>query len=941
MKYLIKLLLASVFLICTVSSFFADDTEFFRYYVTPNVWIILDTSGSMTWDMQGDWTGGDGSEGYEGWDTDGDGLPNDARMYMVKNALHMLVSDPEIEIRWGLASFYQDDYWGSSDGKYTENIWWHSATQPLAYQAFFQRVQMAEGAPAHINAILKWVDNGGTPPKQEFRAQGGTPIPGALRGARYEYQSTIPQDNARWCRGYYVLFLTDGEPTYGINPDGTWAGNGSFVDPLWQSQCASEAESLMNTYIPPQGGDPEQVVPIKTFVVGVGLEGSTTLENMAIAGGTNHYYPATSPEELQAILQTIVSDIISEATSYSGAEVTSIQEEFITQGYEAKLYLCSFVPSYAPIWEGHMKCIKLVPGRWDIDSIPDSLVYWDAGEILKTTPIGSRNIYTEKNGTLIAFSSSNITAADLDVANDSIRDAVINTVYSGSPTGTMGHFGDIFHSTPLRIFGPNYFYTDDEFYMYRAYQDTTRQAAIYAGANDGMLHCTNDSTGAEMWAYIPNDQLPNLKYLLTEHKYYEDANVMAADVWFPSSPTDTFKDWTEWKTVLFFGQRQGGRHYSALDVTDPFNMGFFYNFDTMFLGETWSDPVVFKIHKNTYEKTGDRFFAFLGGGYWPDSLYDIYDPPLSPVQPPYGNVIIAKDVYNCCTNNPPVYGTDYWTIPAGPAYSADMKYPFAAQASVVDTNLDSYFDNLYIGDIAGQLWKVILNGPDSASIQINNWEAEIIFKAPKPLSQVHEELWQPIFFPVTYSMDMYHRWWLFFGTGDRAIASKEDTENRFYAILDSNYTDPLTESDLKRVSSLGPLTEAEIQAGTYRGWYFVFEDFDHTDSIGVRDGEKVTSFATVLLDTLIFTTFQPCDNSDPCMEASGVARLYKTYYKSGGYGSTSPSTIIGVGIPQSPRFSFDISGEGIQIINLPGEVIVTQTPNLGIRRKLLWWDETK
>ncbi len=969
MKHIVIVVFSVLFLLFTISSFFADDTQFFSYYVTPDVWIIFDTSGSMSWDMQGCHTWGDGSEDYEGRDTDGDGLPNDARLYMVKNAIHGLVNDPEIDIRWGLASFYQSEYNGESDDWYRipdagflypvwsecysspssysrPNMWWHSATRPDAYEAFFMRVEMSEGAPAHLNAISEWVDNvTSSAPKKEFHAQGGTPLAGALRGVRYEYMSKIPSDNAKWCRGYYVILLTDGEPTYGIDTTDnvSWSGyNGS--SPQWmKDQCYQEAESLMHTYIPPHGGDPDTVLPIKTYVIGIGMVGSGTLDSIAIAGGTEHYYPATNPEELQEVLRAIVSDIISQATSYAGAEVTSIQEEFITSTYEARMYLCTFIPSYKSIWEGHCKAVKLVTGTFNIDSIPDSLIYWDAGEILDTTHAASRMIYTEKNQTLLSFDTGNISAADLDVATIGARDSIINTVYAGRPSDTTGYLGDIFHSSPLRIRGPNYFYEDDDFYDYREYQNNNRDPMIYAGGNDGMLHCFNDSTGEEEWAFIPNDQLIYLKYLLIEHDYYQDGTIMAADIWFPNpAGTDSFKNEDEWTTVLIAGQRQGGSSYTALDVTDPYNMNFLFNFvDTMGnLGETWSNPVMFKIHKNSFSPTDERFFCFLGGGYWPDTLYDKFD-PWSAL--PYGNSFFALDIVNMVAHNTsPTLGIDYWEIPAATQYVDSMVWPFPSQPAVIDTNLDTYADILLMGDYAGQLWKVNINGTDSADVIVDDWEAEILFNAPRPSNVGQEHLWQPIFFPPTAVTDG-RRWWFYFGTGDRARAEKEGTVNRFYAIIDSTYTTPLTEADLKNVSDPsggGPLTEAEILAGTYKGWYYIFTDFNFTDSIGKRDGEKATSFATVLMDTLIFTTFQPYNQNDPCISVSGIARLYKIYYKSGDWTGTIPSTIVGSGLPQAPRYTFDISGDGLQVINLPGQVIVQPTPGLGIRRKILWWHET-
>jgi hypothetical protein len=977
MKYIVIGIVSVLIVLCSLSPFFADDTAFFSYYVTPDVWIILDTSGSMTWDMNGCYTFGDGSgqssDGYLGRDTDGDAIPNDSRLYIVKEAIRGLVTDPEIDIRWGLASFYQDEYWARSDDQYQvpnsgtypawdicdppyfnhsrPYMWWHSATENYAYEAFFMRVQLAEGSPSHINNISSYMDQiVGSAPKKEFHAQGGTPIAGALRGVRYEYQSTIPSDNAKWCRGYYVILLSDGEPTYGID-QGTY-GNGHNAlwgpyngsSPQWmKNQCYWEAESLMNTYIPPQGGDPDTVLPIKTYVIGIGNEGGGTLDTIAICGGTEHYYPATNPEELQEVLRAIISDIINQATSYSGAEVTSIQEEFITQTYEARMYLCSFVPSYANIWEGHCKAVKLITGTFDIDSIPDSLVYWDAGEILDTTDVASRTIYTEIGGSLVLFNASNVTAADLDVSTNGARDSIIETIYGGKPGSSTGYLGDIFHSTPLRIRGPNYFYEDDEFYLYRDSMNVWRDPMIYAGGNDGMIHCFNDSTGVEEWAFIPHDQLKYLKYLLTYHDYYIDNNPMAADIWFPTTSSDTLKNEDEWKTVLITGQRQGGENYTALNVSDPYNPDFLFNMpDSNFnFAETWSNVVMFKLHKDSLTPQHDRFFGFVGGGYFPDSLYDILNPWAGL---PEGNAFYVFDIFNMCEHSSnPQPGIDYWKIPPEVTNADSMVWPFPPQPAVIDTNLDSYADILYMGDFAGKMWKVNLSGPDSTYFIVDNWEADLMFSAPRPNNSGQIDLWQPIFFPATSAWDG-KRWWVYFGTGHRAYAELPSTINRFYAIIDDSttYDTPITEADLKQVSStsVAPLTEAEILAGTYRGWYYIFTDFDNTDSIGKRDGEKLTSFASILMDTLVFTTFQPYDLNDPCVSASGIARLYKVYYKSGDWSGPEPSLIVGAGLPQAPRYTFNISGEGMEIINLPGEIIVQPAPNLGIRRKILWWHET-
>ncbi len=954
MKKHIIIVFALLFVICAVSPFFADDQEFFSYSVKPYIWIIFDTSGSMIWNMGGSECGGDGSKDHLG----GCGWPyqpgTESRLYICKQAIYGLLNNITIDMYWGLATFEMDSYPGGRNGDYYDcwrsTIYWRGSPNnsydyyggDLARDMFFIRAPLDSGF-AHIqNNILPWVDQNASTnwyDPTEIRGDGGTPTAPALLGARYWVHTHGPSDSARDCRPYFIILLTDGEPTWDMNSHDYNTKLRQYDTGSPKRHSWEEAALLRNVDV----GD--TVIDVKTYVIGIGMSGSQTLDSIAYYGGTEQYYPANDPSQLQEVLNEIVSDIIEQSTSYSGSEVTSIQEEFITTSYEARMYLCSFVPSASAVWDGHLKAVKLVAGSWNVDSIPDSLMYWDAGDSLTNRSAATRQIYTQKGGFWTPFNVANITPADLDVATAGARDSVINTVYSGGPNGANGYLSDIFHSSPLRIFGPNYFYEDDDFFKYRNEMDTTREPMIYAGANDGMLHCFRDSTGEEMWAFIPNDQLKNLKYLLTEHRYFVDAKTMAADIWFPFSATDSFKNQNEWKTILISGERQGGRAYSALDVTDPYNPDFEFTFDTTMipLGQTWSDPVMFKVHKDSLEDKNDRFFGFFGGGYWQDTLYDIY----SPVAPVPGSGIYVFDVQGMCTNNPPIMGTHYWKIPPNPAssFADSMLYPFPSQVSVIDTNLDTYADMFYIGDWAGRLWKVIMNEyGDSSSVVVNDWEANVIFKAPKPVNVAGDSLWQPMFFPSTHAWDG-RRWWLFFGTGDRANAVKENTKNRFYAIIDGDYDPPITEADLKHVPLDSALAESEIIGPPfYKGWYLEYADFDYTDSMSgpavPRDGEKTTSYATVIMDTLVFTTYQPYENNDPCATSSGIGRLYKIHYKTGSYGNAAPSRIIGSGLPQAPRYSFSISGEGLEIINLPGQVIVQQTANIGVRRKLLWWQET-
>lgn len=177
--------------------------------------------------------------------------------------------------------------------------------------------------------------------------------------------------------------------------------------------------------------------------------------------------------------------------------------------------------------------------------------------------------------------------------------------------------GDIISSSPVTVSRPNERYDlrygDDTYVAFRE-QYFNRRQMVYVGANDGMLHAFNagfyDSTnqafsttptdggtatahplGSELWAYVPYNVLPHLRWL-TEldypHVYYVDgipqvfeANIFNDDSTHPNG----------WGTILVVGLRFGGGEitfdpdndldgdtsddvttrssYIVLDITDP------------------------------------------------------------------------------------------------------------------------------------------------------------------------------------------------------------------------------------------------------------------------------------------------------------------------------------------------------------------------------------
>ncbi len=320
-----------------------------------------------------------------------------------------------------------------------------------------------------------------------------------------------------------------------------------------------------------------------------------------------------------------------------------------------------------PIWEAGNKLWKRSPSERVI------FTYTDTGT--EFTPFT-----TDKAETLRPY---------LDVTDDSAykslgaaqADRVSNIInfirgvndespaYTGNPTlrkkdftlGAETHpwkLGDIVYSTPVTISKPVEQYGllyDDESYreFYNFYTVTNpRETVVYVGANDGMLHAfaagkynsaekkfTPGATagiGEELWAYIPRNLLPHLKWLALpnySHLSYVDLKPKAADAKI-FTPDATHIN--GWGTIIIGGMNMGGypiavtnafngtatetrtfsSSYFALDVTDPTRPKLLWEKSFPGLGFTTSTPGVIKVAKKTAEgKTADeKWLCVIGSG---------------------------------------------------------------------------------------------------------------------------------------------------------------------------------------------------------------------------------------------------------------------------------------------------------------------------------------
>jgi len=300
--------------------------------------VIVDTSGSMLTDLNGNYTFGDGSLGHEGLNTDSDGKTNDSRLYKAKAALTKVISAyPEID--FGLARFAQGvdlkvncqlAHWFECAGlcctydNPTNNTGGTPPEGPCSIMVGTTNVTVQPTSPGDecinyagwcgqphrgadvlvgfekpIGQKLMWLDHKeskfikditegnhcsyATGGDCELRGTGPTPLAGALYAAKAYVVGQKASDPIGFCRKYATILLTDGAETCNGDPK-------------------TAAATLLTT-------------GIETYVIGfsVLVSEKAQLDTIANAGSTSGTRPAFfvgDENQLAAALASIVADSV-------------------------------------------------------------------------------------------------------------------------------------------------------------------------------------------------------------------------------------------------------------------------------------------------------------------------------------------------------------------------------------------------------------------------------------------------------------------------------------------------------------------------------------------------------------------------------------------------------------------------------------------------------
>lgn len=728
-----------------------------------------------------------------------------------------------------------------------------------------------------------------------------------------KYKSPI----AEACQKNYIVYLTDGEPTEDVDAHsliynllGTRPKGNCSATSTTDGICLDEMAGYMNDYLdaaPNLSG----IQNIITYTVGF-FSDQNLLDDTAVKGG-GKYYTVDDYAGLEASLSEIFIEILLREGLFTAPAVSV--NAFNRLEHRDEIYFALFAPQDRVTWPGNVKryrynaafnngtgntpgAIVDVDGFSAIDPSTGSFrsgakSWWsdllDGDEVAKggaanEQSLTNRKVYTytgsaapanadltttanklhEDNLTtltpLLAIQDTSLAATDLiqwargvDLL-DADRDGVTNEI--------RRQMADPLHTRPVLItYGGT---------------ETSPDLTIYAMTNDGFLYALNPSDGTERWAFMPKELLANIEDLYvneagTNHIYGLDGPLVTrvkntGDVALQTSEGDF-----AW---LYLGMRRGGKNYYALDVTDRstprlkwmIKGGTTGNFAEM--GQSWSAPYITRMNIGGTLKN----VMVFAGGYDPN-----HDTKTTRSNDGQGRALYIADADS---------GALLWsggTADTSPETFTktftDMHYAIASDVNVLDMNGDGTADQLYVGDLGGQLWRFdVANGQSGANLVTGGVILDVGGTTTATNRRFHYAPSAALARKdgVTYLS-------LAIGSGWREHPLDTVVDDRFYTLKQTAVFGPpknssgaitytkLTEADLYDVTAnliqQGNATEqtaALAGLSASQGWYIQLEG----------DGEKALAQAEIFNEQIVFSTFTPAVSTTTCGGAVGAGASY-------------------------------------------------------------------
>ena len=427
---------------------------------------------------------------------------------------------------------------------------------------------------------------------------------------------------------------------------------------------------------------------------------------------------------------------------------------------------------------------------------------------------------------------------------------------NGNTTESRLEYGDPLHTNPNVV---TYGLNGDTF-----------DSVVFFGTNEGYLHAIETNTGEDLYSFIPWNLLENIKHSYANLPYSEKLYGLDGYLsnWFYDANNDGFVDSANDHYYLYGGMRRGGRDYYALDVTEKTSPRTLWTIeggkgDFTELGQTWSKMVHGKMrHPATGIATDILVFT---GGYDNNQDGTVNRGPDS-----MGRAIYIVDATT---------GELIWNAAPDNASLVleDMQYSIPATPKVVDLDHDGLFDQLYVGDLGGQVWRFDVLADNSiqggviAKLSDDTTGRRSFFNTPD-LSLVR-------------TANSGKSLAISIGTGSRTEPLDTTQENAFYVLMQDTISNapeeygvqnnlgvyaPITHADLANVTdnsiTEGTATEQNnkrTELAEKEGWYINLEG----------QGEKVLNPSITVNNKVVFSSYVP-DHASACSVGVGSSNYY-------------------------------------------------------------------
>jgi type IV pilus assembly protein PilY1 len=511
-------------------------------------------------------------------------------------------------------------------------------------------------------------------------------------------------------------------------------------------------------------------------------------------------------------------------------------------------------------WGGHFSRYVLPAGG--VGVVP--ALAWDAGAIL-TGSAGQpprpapeqRNIYTaivQPGGALamVPFTWQALSPAQQALLNQDDQAGAQRLAYlRGDRTLEGSQFrrrssvlGDAVHSTPAYA-GP-----------------VDRRAAVYLGANDGMLHAFDARNGQELFAYVPDALIAQLHYLADPayvHRAYVDGPAATGEALIGDGR----------KTVLVSGMGGGAQGVFALDVTEPARfadgLGVLWEFtdrDDAMMGNVTTLPQIARVRTRSAGGVATyRHFAIVASG-----LNNYAADGNASGEGKGALFLLALDKPQ---DAPWKLNDNYYRLITPVAESALAN---ALSAPVLLAGSDGALRYAYAGDLQGNLWRFDFSGGAPWAKAVGpGANGAPLFVARDANGQRQPITQQPL---LAYASERGYM--VLFGTGSliekAGRGSARFAPQSYYAIIDSLQTPPdivtsrrqLTQRFLDGATgdALLGISGARMESGS-KGWYVDFLQAE-------KSGERSVDSGLLADGEVLFNTLLP--GADAC--AAPRSRTY-------------------------------------------------------------------